>query len=195
MENRKLAVVFPGVGYHVDKPLLYYSRKLAAKEGYEIICAEYGQLPSEIKGNAEKMYAAYELAYAHAEEQLSKTDFTSCSHVLFLSKSIGTAVAAAYDMQHHIGAGHVYYTPVNASFQAIGTEGIVFHGAGDDWAQTDVIQKECAKRGLSLFLTEHADHSMETGDVLLDLKNLRTIMEETETYIRNFPGRKQNGKP
>ena len=30
-----LAVFFPGVGYHVDKPLLYYSRKIAAQLGYE----------------------------------------------------------------------------------------------------------------------------------------------------------------
>ena len=28
MEN-KLAVIFPGIGYHTDKPLLYYGKKLA----------------------------------------------------------------------------------------------------------------------------------------------------------------------
>ena len=26
---KKIAVLFPGVGYHTDKPLLYYSKKLA----------------------------------------------------------------------------------------------------------------------------------------------------------------------
>lgn len=26
----KLAVFFPGIGYHCDKPLLYYSRKTGA---------------------------------------------------------------------------------------------------------------------------------------------------------------------
>ena len=26
---KKLAVLFPGIGYHVDKPLLYYGAKLA----------------------------------------------------------------------------------------------------------------------------------------------------------------------
>ena len=54
IKNGKLAVVFPGVGYHADKPLLYYSRKLAAQYGYEIICADYGILPSGIKGDAGK---------------------------------------------------------------------------------------------------------------------------------------------
>ena len=31
----KAAVFFPGIGYHCDKPLLYYSRKLAQECGYE----------------------------------------------------------------------------------------------------------------------------------------------------------------
>lgn len=186
MNEKKLAVVFPGVGYHADKPLLYYSRKLAVQYGYEVICAEYGQLPSGIKGDAKKMYGAFEQALAHVEEQLSGTDFAACGRVLFLSKSIGTAVAAAYDAKCRIGAGHVYYTPVEASFQAIGTEGIVFHGTADDWADTKAIQRECEKRGLPLFLTEGANHSMETGDALKDLEILHTIMEETERYIRKF---------
>ena len=32
---KKLAVFFPGIGYTADKPLLYYSRKLAAELDYE----------------------------------------------------------------------------------------------------------------------------------------------------------------
>ena len=132
------------------------------------------------------MYAAFEQALSHVEEQLASVDFVSCSRVLFLSKSIGTAVAAAYDGKHKTGAGHVYYTPVEASFQAIGTEGIVFHGTGDDWADTGAIREACEKRNLPLFLTEGANHSMETGDALKDLEILRVIMEETDQYIRRF---------
>ena len=34
MENtKKIAVFFPGIGYTCDKPLLYYSAKLAAAKG------------------------------------------------------------------------------------------------------------------------------------------------------------------
>lgn len=32
---KKLAVFFPGIGYHCDKPLLYYSRKMAEQNGYD----------------------------------------------------------------------------------------------------------------------------------------------------------------
>ena len=189
IQGRRLAVVFPGIGYHADKPLLYYSRKLAAQQGYEIICADYRQLPSGAKGDAAKMRAAYELALSRVNEQLAGVDFAGCSRVLFLSKSLGTAVAAACDAQNRIGAGHVYYTPVAASFQAIGSEGIAFHGTADDWAETEVIVEECRKRNLPLFLTEGANHSMETGDALRDLEIMKTIMEETERYIQEFSAR------
>lgn len=33
---KKIAVLFPGIGYTCDKPLLYYSAKLAAEKGYEV---------------------------------------------------------------------------------------------------------------------------------------------------------------
>ena len=31
----KLAIYFPDIGYHCDKPLLYYSRSLARELGYK----------------------------------------------------------------------------------------------------------------------------------------------------------------
>ena len=102
--EKRIAVIFPGVGYHVDKPLLYYSRKLAGKYGYEIVCADYGTLPSGIKGDEKKMYAAYEQALANVTAGLSEVDFSSYDRVLFISKSIGTAVAASYDAGNQIGA-------------------------------------------------------------------------------------------
>ena len=48
--EKKIAVLFPGIGYHTDKPLLYYSKKLARKRGYEIVEVKYGPLPSGVKG-------------------------------------------------------------------------------------------------------------------------------------------------
>ena len=63
MSDKKLAVFFPGIGYTNDKPLLYYSRKLAEERGYEVICTEYHDLPEKIKGNKEKMMQAGKTAF------------------------------------------------------------------------------------------------------------------------------------
>lgn len=182
-KGRKLAVIFPGIGYHTDKPLLYYGKKLAAAQGYDILEVSYGELPSGIKGNKEKMMEAFEMASAFVNRQLCKVDFTCWEDVLFISKSIGTAVAAAFALRQNIPAWQVYYTPVEESFLAIGTEGIVFHGTGDPWARTEIIEEECSKRNLPLYETVGANHSMETGNVQEDLKNLAEIMRVTEEYI------------
>ena len=181
--NKKLAVIFPGIGYHTDKPLLYYSKKLAGEREYEIIEVKYGKMPSGVKGNAKKMREAFALALQYATEQLAAVCFADYDDVLFVSKSVGTAVAAAYAKDNHIAARQVYYTPVAESFEAITQAGIVFHGTADPWADTAVIKTECEKRDLPLYLTEQANHSMETGNVGRDLVILREIMEQTAAYM------------
>ena len=51
----KLAVFFPGIGYNVDRPLMYYSRKIASKLGYEIRLLPYGGFPEDAKSGKDKM--------------------------------------------------------------------------------------------------------------------------------------------
>lgn len=41
MLMRKICVIFPGIGYSKEKPLLYYSKKIANEHGYEVIVIEY----------------------------------------------------------------------------------------------------------------------------------------------------------
>lgn len=184
----KLAVIFPGIGYHTDKPLLYYSKKLAVKYGYEIKEVPYGGFESGIKGSKEKMFEAYKSALSQTEDILKTVDFGQYETLLFISKSIGTAVAASYETMHGISAGNLFYTPVEASFSAIGPEmkGVVFHGTNDSWAATDVIERNCRQRKLPLYITERGNHSLETGEVLPDIQNLRLIMEQSEAYIRQL---------
>ena len=65
----KAAVFFPGIGYHCDKPLLYYSRKLAQECGYEeTIALSYTYDGGNIRGNEEKMQQAFESLYEQAEK-------------------------------------------------------------------------------------------------------------------------------
>lgn len=46
--SEKLAVLFPGVGYQIDRPLLYHSAKLARERGYEVCTVSYPPLPTVI---------------------------------------------------------------------------------------------------------------------------------------------------
>lgn len=181
--KKKIAVLFPGIGYHTDKPLLYYSRKLAMERGYEIAEVKYGELPANVKGNTKKMLEAFNKALQYSKEQLDKIDFNVYDEVLFISKSVGTAVAAAYAKNNKINARQIYYTPVAESFEVIGENGIVFHGTADPWVDTDIVRNECEKRNLPLYITENANHSMETGNVEKDIVIMEEIMKKTAEYM------------
>ena len=65
---RKLAVFFPGIGYTVDKPLMYYSRKIAAELSYEIKLLPYGGFPPKIHGDPDKMRESFKIAMQQTEE-------------------------------------------------------------------------------------------------------------------------------
>lgn len=179
----KLAVIFPGIGYHVDKPLLYYSRKLAQEQGYEVVDVPYGNFPKGVKGSKEKMEEAFRCAMEQAEEILKEIDFSQYEDILLISKSVGTAVASAYAEKHGLKTRNVYYTPVGESFRFMEQSGIVFHGTSDSWVETELVKAECSRRGYPLYLTERGNHSLETGDALKDLVELQHIMEITKAYI------------
>ncbi|MBQ9157579.1 MAG: alpha/beta hydrolase [Eubacterium sp.] len=180
----KLALVFPGIGYHNDKPLLYYGKKLAACFGYRIIEIRYGGFPYGVKGNSQLMRQVYESALEQTEEMLKDEIITGEDQLLILSKSVGTAVAAAWQNKHHFHAENIYFTPVEETFQFVSPgSGIVFHGTADSWAETAAIKELCDEYRLPLFITENADHSMETGDVIDDLSIIKGIMEECRSYL------------
>ena len=109
----KAAVFFPGIGYHCDKPLLYYSRKLAQECGYEeTIALSYTYDGGNIRGNEEKMQQAFESLYEQAEKSLSAIDFDKYDEILFVAKSVGTIIASAYAEKHSIRCRQILYCPV-----------------------------------------------------------------------------------
>lgn len=179
----KIAVIFPGIGYHTDKPLLYYSKKIARESGYEIVEVPYGNFPSGVKGSKDKMREAFSGALKQAEDILQDVKFSKYDEVLFISKSVGTAVAGTYARMHDLKTRNVYYTPVTESLLRMQQEGIVFHGTNDGWADTAFVVESCERMNYPLYLTENANHSLETGDVIRDLENLRDIMKKTKEYI------------
>lgn len=113
----KLVVCFPGIGYHCDKPLLYYGRRVAESIGYkEYKNVEYVNRIGNVKGDPVKMQAAFEDLYGQTEEILKDIDFSGYDSILFLSKSVGTIIATTYAERHKIPCRHVLYTPLEATF-------------------------------------------------------------------------------
>ena len=181
---KKIACLFPGIGYTCDKPLLYYSWKLLKELGWEIIPVQYSGFPSGVRGNAEKMQQCAHMALEQAEGLLQEIDWTGYSDILFIGKSVGTVVCAAYAKRHGLNCRQILFTPVEATFQFAGRNAIAFHGTADPWADTKDIEHGCRKRGIPLYETESANHSLEIGDVDADIKEMRKVMKTVREYVQ-----------
>ncbi len=188
MNNKKLAVIFPGMGYHSDKPLLYFTKRIARENGYEIIEVSY-EFPyraREIMNDRSRMKEAFEIAASQIKEQLGEIDFKGYSDVVFVGKSIGTALAAYFDSLLDVGARHLVFTPVPQTFEMIRkSAGIVFHGLSDPWCPTDIAESKCMELELELCKVDRANHSLETDSASDDIKNLEWIMQKVEQFFSN----------
>ena len=180
---KKIACLFPGIGYTCDKPLLYYSWKLLKGLDWEVVPVPYTGFPSGVKGNAEKMQQAAHMALEQAEEMLKNIEWSDAADILLIGKSVGTVVCAAYAQRHHLQCRQVLFTPVEATFRFAGRQSIAFHGTADPWANTKAIREGCHRMGILLYETENANHSLETGDVDLDIKNMRKTMKIVRAYV------------
>ena len=183
----KTAVIFPGIGYHTDKPLLYYAKKLAVKYGFEIKEVPYKNHMGNIKGDAKKMREAFESAMAQTEEILENMAWDETEGALFISKSIGTIIAAAYAAKHKLNVRHVYYTPLKETFMfAAPGSGIAFHGTADSWAEDADIEAGCREKDIPLIIIPDANHSLETGSPMRDVSILANVMEETRIMLNGL---------
>ena len=123
----KLAVIFPGIGYTADKPLLYYASRLARHYGYQILTVSYGTLPENVKGDHAKMKQAFELAYEQTEQALQDIDWNSYGSILFISKSIGTVISSAYASRHDLTVNRMLFT-VRSCLAALHFTVLQIHG-------------------------------------------------------------------
>ena len=205
----RLAVFFPGIGYTADRPLLHFSRRIAAAQGYEIRIMDYKGFPSKVKGDRKRMEESFDIALGQAREMLSGVDLAEYEDVLFIGKSIGTIVAAkiASESPEKERIRMILFTPLDDTFTFLdtppdgrsafpdtppdGTAGsysgkaIAFTGDDDPWVgrEKSRIFALCEARGIPCTVIPQTNQSLESGDVFSDLKELYRIMEETERFI------------
>lgn len=173
----KLAVIFPGIGYHSDKPLLYYSKKILKDSGFEILDVPYGNLSKDDK------LKSYNIAKETTEKFLQNINFEIYNQIFFVSKSIGTMVSGYFQKEHNLKVKNIYFTPVNESLEVLDNNGIVFSGTNDSWINTKKLKDVCKEKGLKLNLFDHANHSLETNEVLQNISIQYEIAKIIKEYV------------
>ena len=168
-ETKKLAVIFPGIGYTADKPLLYYARRIAAEQGYEIMTIPYSGFPKKIRGDRKRMEESFRIALDQSEQHLAEVDLCAYDDILFIGKSIGTIAAAkiASDSPAKEKIRLILFTPLKETFAYSFGKAIV-----------------CEEKGIPCTIVPNANHSLESKESFADMKELYRVMEETDQFIR-----------
>ncbi len=182
----RIAIVFPGIGYHSDKPLLYYGRKLAVEAGYsQCINVKYTFSGGKIRGNDKKMKETFESLYAQAVDFLEEIDWNEYDDILFISKSIGTAIAVNYARNKGLqNVRQILYTPLKATFaNEVCKPAIAFIGTADPWSTVVKVVNSAKEMDIPIHVYENANHSLETEDTIMNLKILKDVMKKTKKFI------------
>lgn len=181
--EKKIAVIFPGIGYHKDKPLLYYAGKILKGLGYEIVDVSYHDMPSDVRDDMQKRKKAVEIAYSQAKEQLSNIVFEGYDSVIFAGKSIGTIIAAMYAKEHGVQARQLWYTPLEATYSIGAEDAVAFIGDSDPWSDVEEVKRISYEQGIEIYSYENSNHSLETDDVLKNIGIIRDVMEKTTEFL------------
>lgn len=196
MKEKKIAVIFPGIGYLFDRPLLHFAEEQAVWYGYEIQRVPYGGFPPKIRGDREKMRESAKIAIRESEKLLRHVNWQEYSHILFISKSIGTIAAAAYAAKHSLTVDEIFFTPFPETFTENFTENLrdprtgyfrkdsgrslAFHGAEDPWMENEAVIAAAEKAGVPMQVYPEGNHSLETGDPEKDIRILADIFHRTK---------------
>ena len=133
------------------------------------------------------MEKCFQLAMEQMEYALAEIRTEECEEILFIGKSIGTAVAAAASekLDSAVRKRFLLYTPLEQTFLFQIHHAIVFTGDNDPWVggKNSRIPELCREKNLLCCLMPDCNHSLETNEPIRDLTQLIKIMEITEKYI------------
>ncbi|MCR5798199.1 hypothetical protein [Eubacterium xylanophilum] len=164
--SNKLAIVLPGFRYSKDCPLLYYPAMKYKKMGYEILAIDdYGSC--DMKGNPEQFISD---SLDYIAPVLDEIDFNSFDEVVFIAKSVGTALAPRIEDKYKINnAVHIMLTPIDATIQYMTDDRIIKYivsGTEDEWISLMSLTQACMEYDLNLNIISDVGHRLEDSNNL-----------------------------
>jgi predicted alpha/beta-hydrolase family hydrolase len=187
--SHTLAVVFPGLHYTADMPLLYYTSKVLTGRRCDVLqvnvdytISAYRSLPAEERARwlAADASAAYGVGIKYR-------DYTQ---LILAGKSIGTLA-----LTHLIGSGTgtqaitIWLTPLLRQAQLVtaarqcSQPALFVAGTADPNFDDEALTQICTNRQAELVLIEGADHSLE---IPTDLFGSLRALDEILTGIDDF---------
>ena len=181
----KLAVLFPGIGYTTDMPLLYYGEEIAIEKGFvEFVYISYPQMPKgEIHDDVTEIGEGINKRYNAVEDQLKDIKWDDFDEILFISKSIGTIMSSAYAKRHDLNVKQILYTPLMGTYAFNPKNAIAFIGTKDQYSDYREIVRLSMEQEIPVEVYENCNHSLVTKRWNEDIDRLYDIMSKTEAFL------------
>ena len=154
---RKLVVIFPGAGYHQDKPYLYYAINVAKSLNYDIVVANY-QLNTFDMNDIDSY-----INHAIENIQFLKEQIKNYDQIISVEKSIGTCIAGKFFDEFNVKVKRIVLTPLEFTLPYLKEDDIVVCGMCDPLFQEELIKK-IDFIGCKVYHYESANHSLEIKD-------------------------------
>lgn len=174
--KRGIVVAFPGTGYTCKERLFADCMEVYTSQGYDCVALDYSSVPFK---RIETLEEALRQAQAIVLEQLHGICFSEYENAVFLSKSLGTAMAGWCAAYYGITPRQFYLTPILQALPFIGDPrqviGMVI-GTDDRVLDHHVIAAFCDERGIPCMVVAGVGHDLKYQDTAMtDSLNERIV--------------------
>ena len=156
-----IAVCFPGTGFTCKEALFERLSSDFSARGYEIVRLDFSHIPFR---EIETLEEAVALAQRAVKRQLMHITFSEYEDVVFISKSLGTILAAQFERDNDFSPRQLYLTPLNKTLTLIRPESRVIAmvlGTQDRFLTGKALMGFCEPRNMACCLIEGVDHSLK----------------------------------
>ena len=173
---KKLVILFPGAGYGLDCPLLYYADFLFETKGYERLHMKYQDILSRADISAEDKM---KLVRKYTWKQVEDIDFNQYQEVVFLSKSVGAIEAGLLAEKMNVKVRQIFLTPTEDALKYLKKDSSVVIGTNDK--AYEAFKSYCDNNQIKTLYIEGADHSLEISNQLYSsIQTLERVMRFIE---------------
>lgn len=177
-----LTIILPGEGYTNEKPLMYYSCRVALELGLDVFCVDYG---FQISRKDFYINSEFDIVAAESEQVLKKCLNKNYRKIIFIGKSLGTFI------QNKLSKGlmdyeqiHVYLTPVDKTFEDIvNYPCLAITGTEDKKINSLNMKMIENSKNIELVKIDGGNHRLECSDALKSIQMLTTTMNSLRKFI------------
>ena len=173
---KKLLIIFPGVGYGLDSPLLYYADFVYETKGYDRIHMNYQSIFANRDLSLEnKLQKVRE----YILEQVKDINFALYDEVVFLSKSVGSVEAGILAERLKLDVIQIFITPIEEAVSYCNAGSYVVIGTKDK--VYELYKNHCDNNKIKVLYIKDANHSLEVdGQPYESIDVLKRVMQFIE---------------